>query len=68
MDKWLDNSDTFMQSTQNEGTSESVLAEKFIRTLKDKIYKKITANDSKFYLDYLKKLLNEYNNTHHRSA
>ena len=36
--------------------------------MKDKIYKKITANDSKFYLDYLKKLLNEYNNTHHRSA
>ena len=36
--------------------------------MKDKIYKKITANDSKFYLDYLKKLLNEYNNTYHRSA
>ena len=36
--------------------------------MKDKIYKKITANDSKSYLDYLKKLLNEYNNTHHRSA
>ena len=68
MHKWLDNSDTFMQSTQNGGTSASVLAEKFIRTLKDKIYKKITSNDSKFYLDYLKKLLNEYNNTYHRSA
>ena len=39
-----------MYSTHNEG--ESVMAERFIKTLKDKIYKKITANDSKCYLPH----------------
>ena len=38
-----------MCSTHNEG--KSVIAERFIKTLKSKIYqKKMTANDSKSYL------------------
>ena len=37
-----------MHSTHNEG--KSVIAEKFIKTLRSKIYKKMTANDSKSYL------------------
>ena len=41
MQKWLDNNDILMYSTYNE--SKSVIAERFIRTLKGKIYKK---NDS----------------------
>ena len=39
----------------------------FIRNLKDKIFKKLTANDKKSYLGYLNKLVHEYNNTYHRS-
>ena len=42
-----------MYSTHNEG--KSVVAERFIRTLKPKIYKNMTVNDSKSYLDYLNK-------------
>ena len=34
--EWLDNNDVLMYSTQNEG--KSVIAEKFIKTLKAKIY------------------------------
>ena len=49
----------------NEG--KSVIAEKFIETLKSKIYKKMTANDSKSYLPYLNKLVDHYNNTYHHS-
>ena len=38
MQEWLDNNDILMYSTHNEGTS--VIAERFIKTLKTKIYKK----------------------------
>ena len=55
-----------MYSTHNEG--KTVVAERFIRTLNVKIYKKKTANHSKFYLGCLIKLVNEYNNTYHHSV
>ena len=63
MQGWFDNSNILMYSTHNEG--KSVIAERFIKTLKSKIYKKITANDSKSYLSYLNKLVDQYNNTYH---
>ena len=66
MQKWLDNNDTLIYSTRNE--SKSVVAERFIKTLKSKIYKKLTANNKKFYLGFLNKLVDEYNNTYHRSV
>ena len=37
-----------------------IVAERFIRTLKGKIYKSMTANKS--YFGYLNKLVEEYNN------
>ena len=36
MQEWLDNDDILMYSTHNEGTS--VITERFIKTLKAKIY------------------------------
>ena len=54
-----------MYSTHNEG--KSVIAEMFIKTLKVKIYKKMTGNDSKSYLLHLNKLVDQYNNTYHLS-
>ena len=60
---WLEDSSIY--STHNEG--KSVVAERFIKTLKIKIYKKMTANKSKSYLAYLNKLLDEYNNSYHHS-
>ena len=54
-----------MYSTHNEG--KSVTVERFIKKLKSKIYKKMTANDSKSYLPYLNKLLDQYDNTYHHS-
>ena len=65
MEEWLDNNDILMHSTHNEG--KSVNTERFIKTLKSKIYKKMTANDSKSYLPYLNKLVHQYNNTYHHS-
>ena len=44
-----------MYSTYNEG--KSVITKSFIKSLKSKIYKKLTTNDSKSYLGYLNKLV-----------
>ena len=44
----------------------SVIAERFIRTLEGKIYKRMTANDSKSYLSYLTKVMDQHNNTCHQ--
>ena len=52
-----------MYSTHNEG--KSVIAERLIKTLKAEIDKAMTANDSKSYLSYLNKFVDQYNNTYH---
>ena len=65
MQECLRNNDILMYSTHNEG--KSIITERFIKTLKAKIYKKITANDSKSYVSHLSKLVDQYNNTYHHS-
>ena len=65
MQKWLEGKDISMYSTHNG--DKSVVVERFIITLKDKIYKKLTANDSKSCLGYLNKLVDQYNNTYYHS-
>ena len=52
-----------MYSTNNEG--KSVVSERFIRTLKSKIYKYITSMSKNVYIDKLDDIVNEYNNTYH---
>ena len=54
-----------MSSTHNEG--KSVVAERFIRTIKDKIYKCMTSVSKNVYIDKLDHIVNEYNNTFHRT-
>ena len=65
MQNWLDDDDVLMHSTHNEG--KSVVAERFLRSLKGWIYKKLRANDSKPYRSYLNKLADKYNKTYHHS-
>ena len=57
MQEWLDNNDILMYSTHNEGTS--VIAERFIMTVKAKIYTKMSVNDNKSYLHYLNNLVDQ---------
>ena len=52
-----------MYSTFNEG--KSVVAERFIRKLKNKLYKHLTATGKNVYYDVLDDVINEYNNTKH---
>ena len=52
-----------MYSTHNEG--KSVVAERFIRTLKNKIYKHMTSISKNLYIDKLDDIVHQYNNTYH---
>ena len=45
----------------------SVVAERFIRTLKNKIFKHMTAISKNVYFDVLDDIVNKYNNTVHRT-
>ena len=54
-----------MYSTYNEG--KSVVAERFIRTLKNKSYKHMTAISKNVYFDVLNGIVDEYNNTYHKT-
>ena len=66
MKSWLEKNDIGMYSTRNEG--KSVVAERFIRTLKTKIYKYMTAVSKNVDIDKLSDIVNEYNNTYHRTT
>ena len=54
-----------MYSTHNKG--KSVVAEIFIRTLKNKIYKYMTSVSKNVYIDKSDELGDKYNNTYHRT-
>ena len=54
-----------MYSIHNEG--KLVIAQVFVKQLMSRIYKRMTANNSKSYLNYLNKLLGEYDDTYYRS-
>ena len=46
---------------------DSVIAERFIKTLKGNINKNVTASDSNSYLSYLNKLVDQYKNVYDHS-
>ena len=57
--------DIKMYSTYNEGTS--FVAHRFIRTLKNKIFKHMAAISENLYFHVLDDFVNKYNNTVHRT-
>ena len=54
-----------MYSTYNEG--KSVVAERFIKTLKNKIFKHMTAISKNVYFNVLDDIVKKYNNTVHKT-
>ena len=54
-----------MYSTNNEG--KSIIAERFIRTLKNNIYKYMSSISKNVYIDKLDDFFKEYNNTYHNT-
>ena len=65
MKSWLQGNDIAMYSTHNVG--KSVIAERFIRTIKSKIYKCMTSKSKNVCIDKLDYIVDEYNNTKHRT-
>ena len=61
--KWLKENN--IEIIHNEG--KSVVAERFIRTLKTKIYKYLNSISKNLYIDKLDDIVKEYNNTYHRT-
>ena len=52
-----------MYSAHNEG--KSLVAERFIRTLKNTIYKYMISISKNIYINKLDDIVNKYNNTYH---
>ena len=65
MKSWLEKHDIEMYWTHNE--RKSVVAEIFITTLKNKIYKYMTSISKNVYINKLDDTVNTYNKTHHRT-
>ena len=54
-----------MYSTYNKG--KSVVAERFIKTLRNKIFKHMAIVSKSVYFDFLDDIVKNYNNTFHRT-
>ena len=54
-----------MYSTHNEG--KSVIDERFLKTLNNKIYKYITSISKNLYIDKLDDIVDKYYNAYHRT-
>ena len=63
MKSWLEKIKIEMYSTHDE--REFVVAERFIRNLKNKNYKYMTSISKNVYIDKLDDIVNKYNNTYH---
>ena len=63
--KWLKDINIEMYSTHNE--EKFVVAERFNRTLKNKIYKHMTAISNNVYFNVLNDIADKYNNTYHKT-
>ena len=61
----LKGNDVEMYSIHNEG--KSVIADRFIRTLKTNIYKYVTLVSKNVYINKLNDIVGEYNNTYNRT-
>ena len=65
MKSWLEKNDIEMHSTHNK--EKSVVAERFIKTLKNKIYKYVNSISKNVYIDQLDDIVNKYNNANHKT-
>ena len=62
---WLQDNEKETYSTHNEG--KSIVSERFIEILKNKIYKYMVSISKNVYIDQFVDLINKYNNTHPRT-
>ena len=65
MKSWLEKNNIEMYSTHNEG--KSVVAERCISTIKNKIYKHMSSISKNVYVYKLDDIVHKYNNKKHRT-
>ena len=65
MKSWVEQNDIEMYSTHSD--EKFVVAERFIRTLKNKIYKHMAVISKNVYFNVLDDIVDKYNNTYHRT-
>ena len=65
MKSWFEKNVVETYSMNNEG--KPAVAERFIRTLKDKIYEYMTLISRNVYVDKLDEIVNQCNNTYHKT-
>ena len=65
MKSWLERNAIEMYSIYSKG--KPVVVERFIRTLKNKIYKYMTSISKNVNIDKLADIVSNYNNTYHRT-
>ena len=65
MNTWLEKNAIEMYSVHNEG--KSVVSERFIRTLQNKIHKHLTSKSENIYIDKLNVIVNKNSHTYHRA-
>ena len=63
IETWLQDNDIEMYLTPNEG--KSVVSERFIRTLKNNVYKYLTSISKNSYIDKLNEIVNKCSNVYH---
>ena len=63
MDAWLSRNNIIRYSTFGE--HKSAVVERFNRTIKEKMWKRFTAENTRNWIDMLDSLIDEYNNTKH---
>ena len=61
----MQNNNIEIYATHND--KKSAVAERLIRTLKNKIYKYMTLISKNVFIDKLDDIVNKYNNTYHRT-
>ena len=62
MKSWLEKNGIEIYSTHSKG--KTVISERFIKTLKNKIYKYMTSISKSVYIDKLDDIVNKYNHTY----
>ena len=66
MKSWQQDNDIKMSSVHNK--AKSVPAERFIRILKNKIYKYMNSISDNFYIGNLSEIVNKYNDTYYSTV
>ena len=63
IETWLQDNNIEIYLTPNEG--KSVVSERFIRTLKNNVYKYLTSISKNSYIDKLNEIVNKCSNVYH---